>query len=580
MTSQQPSSLVHYYSAIRRSFSYSQVLLFYVLLAALIISVVTALELWNKSHMIAVPTRGGTLSEGIVGTPRFVNPLLALSDADRDLTTLVYSGLLRVNAEGELIPDLALSYTVSEDGLTYTFTLKSEATFQDGQAVTSEDVRYTVERAQDTVVKSPKRASWEGVSVETPNARTVVFHLKQGYASFLENTTLGILPKHLWKPVTSELFAFSELNLHAVGSGPYTIIKIRKDGAGTPLSYELTPFDGFVLQAPRIATLRLSFYQNEDNLTRAYLRREISAVSALSPTLVKSLPLQNGRIERAPLPRVFGVFFNQNQNKIFAQEEVRKALDTAIGKQRLVDTVLAGYGTVLTGPLPAGAIGYAAPLTATPQTDSDKLLQAQALLQQGGWKLNATSRVMERMDKQGVQALRFTLATVNTPELKEVAELIAGNWKKIGAQVEVKTFELGDLNQNVIRPRKYDALLFGEIIGRDPDLFSFWHSSQRNDPGLNIALYTNLQADRLLEQIRGEHDPVQRLARMKQFDQTLRTDTPAVFLYSPAFLYVLPTAVRGVNITSVTVPSERYLHIYQWYIEEEHIWPFFQKYAN
>jgi hypothetical protein len=69
---------------------------------------------------------------------------------------------------------------------------------------------------------------------------------------------------------------------------------------------------------------------------------------------------------------------------------------------------------------------------------------------------------------------------------------------KARGSVDVKIFDQGDLSQNVIRPRKYDALLFGEVIGRELDLFAFWHSSQRNDPGLNIALYANSTADKIL----------------------------------------------------------------------------------
>ena len=212
--------------------------------------------------------------------------------------------------------------------------------------------------------------------------------------------------------------------------------------------------------------------------------------------------------------------------------------------------------------------------------DADRILQAQALLQQAGWKLNAVSHVMERTDKKGTTALRFTLTTVNTPELKQVADLLAADWRKIGAEVEVKTFELGDLNQNVIRPRKYEALLFGEIVGRDPDFFSFWHSSQRNDPGLNIALYTNVQTDKLIEQLRAEHDPVRHQVLIRQVTDSIRTDAPAIFLYAPSFLYILPLTVQGVDIASVTVPSERFANIYQWYIEEEHVWPFFERYAQ
>src|SRR5690606_4288812 len=118
----------------------------------------------------------------------------------------------------------------------------------------------------------------------------------------------------------------------------------------------------------------------------------------------------------------------------------------------------------------------------------------------GGWTLNEETNVWEKQTKDGDIVLHFSLSVPDVPELKAVAELLKNDWAEIGVSVEIRIFESSDLNQNVIRPRRYDALLFGEVVGRESDLFAFWHSSQRNDPGLNIALYTNARADRLLEE--------------------------------------------------------------------------------
>ena len=123
--------------------------------------------IWNiqQEFLIEVPTEGGSLTEGVIGSPRFISPLLATSDTDRDLTTLVYSGLLRASTSG-LIPDLAESFSVSEDGLEYTFTLRENIKWHDGEPVTADDVVFTIEKAQDPTLRSPKRAVWEGVVVE------------------------------------------------------------------------------------------------------------------------------------------------------------------------------------------------------------------------------------------------------------------------------------------------------------------------------------------------------------------------------------------------------------------------------
>src|SRR4029079_11032839 len=124
------------------------------------------------------------------------------------------------------------------------------------------------------------------------------------------------------------------------------------------------------------------------------------------------------------------------------------------------------------------------------------------------------------------QALQFTLATANVPELRSAAQYLKNVWSAMGAQVSVQVYDQGDLSQNVIRPRKYDALLFGEVVGRELDLFAFWHSSQRNDPGLNIALYANKDADTILEQLRATRSETDRATLYKKFESELAADVP------------------------------------------------------
>ena len=148
-------------------------------------------------------------------------------------------------------------------------------------------------------------------------------------------------------------------------------------------------------------------------------------------------------------------------------------------------------------------------------------------------------------------------------------------WGKIGANVSVKVFEIGDLEQNAIRPRKYESLLFGEIMGRDPDPFAFWHSSQRNDPGLNVALYANIAADKLLEDARTTFDAEEREEKYIEFQNEVEKDIPAVFIYSPHFIYLVPDWAKGIEETSITVPSDRFSQVYNWHINTKRVWKAF-----
>ncbi|HUD03909.1 MAG TPA: ABC transporter substrate-binding protein, partial [Candidatus Paceibacterota bacterium] len=225
-----------------------------------IASVFWILVLLSDHFTVLVPTHGGSLTEGIIGTPRFVNPILATSDADRDIVALTYSGLMRAMPNGTLTPDLAKTYTISPDGLTYTFTLRQNAKFQDGTPVTADDVVFTVMKVQDLDIKSPEFANWNGVTAKADSSSEVSFTLKQPYAFFLQNATLGILPKHIWANVTDDSFPFSSYNTKPIGSGPFTVTSVSRDSSGVPTEYSLSAFGDFALGAPYLDSLTIKFY--------------------------------------------------------------------------------------------------------------------------------------------------------------------------------------------------------------------------------------------------------------------------------------------------------------------------------
>ena len=534
-------------------------------------SFVLAVKLIDR-RLVEIPRHGGNLTEGIIGRPRFINPVIAKSDADRDMATLVYSGLLRANPDGELVPDLAAHYDVSEDGLTYTFTLKDNLVWHDGIAITSADIAFTIDKVRDPglAIKSPRRASWEGVEVSTPDERTVVFHIKQPYAPFLDNTTMGIIPKHIWQNVPDEEFDVSYYNIEPIGSGPYRIGGIVKDSdKGLPRYYDLIAFKKFTLGEPYITHLRIQFFGNSQELTQAYSDHTIDQMHTLEPEQAHTLEASGFPIERSALPRIFALYFNQNQQPIFADKAVRQALNLTVDKEQIVNNVLSGYGKTIDGPLPFGNVVG----SSTDATSTDSIAAAQAILEKAGWVKNAAN-VYEKTDKKKktVTLLQFSIALPDVPELRAGAELIKSNWEKLGAQVTVKEFEQSTFAGEVLVPRKYDVLFYGQIIGRVPDPYPYWHSSQRNAPGLNVALYANKNVDQLLENARKETDEASRTILLDKFVQTIQQDIPAIFIYSPDFLYATSNKVRGIHTGLITTESERFLGVMNWYIESERVW--------
>ena len=561
-----------------RAFTASGRALFLFFAGLLVLSSVGLLYLLNEELMVAVPAHGGALTEGIVGAPRFINPILATSDADHDLVALVYSGLLRATPDGKYINDLAERYTISQDGRTYTVTLKNKLTFHDGTPLTVDDILFTVGLAQNAALKSPERANWDGVAVDKVDERTVTFTLKAPYAPFIENLTLGILPKHLWQKVRDDEFTLSDLNTAPVGSGPFKVSGNTRTTAGIPASYALDAFDAYALGTPYLDTLTLRFFQNETALVTGIKSGSVEAASGVSPSDLTGIDTDT--IRQSSLNRIFGIFFNQNQAEVLRDPNVRKALDMAIEREALVTHVLAGFGTPLTGPVPPTllpSIGAATQDQILSSTD-DRTVKARALLAHAGWTPGQDGILQKSISSgKGTKTIRlsFTLATGNVPELRAAAEYARSAWRALGVDMTVEVYDQGDLAQNVIRPRKYDALLFGEIIGRELDLFAFWDSSQRIDPGLNIALYANSTADRLLQQLRETSSPQTRATLYTQFASELTKDTPAVFLYTPDFVYIVPKDVLGLDLGFVETPSDRFLSAYLWHRETDHVWPLF-----
>jgi peptide/nickel transport system substrate-binding protein len=204
----------------------------------------------------------------------------------------------------------------------------------------------------------------------------------------------------------------------------------------------------------------------------------------------------------------------------------------------------------------------------------DRVERARDILKTAGWEFDTERGIWKKKIDGTITDLTFSVATANNPVFEATAEFLRNAWAQIGITVTVKQFEQSDLTQGIIRPREYEALLFGNHVGRGLDYYSFWHSSQRNDPGLNVALYTNIKTDPLLLEARTTTDITKRNDALIQFSEEIRAEAPALFLYEPELLYVLPKAVTGTTFTGVGEAYERFASVHDWYVDTESIWSF------
>ncbi|MBI2052771.1 MAG: hypothetical protein HYT34_00825 [Candidatus Ryanbacteria bacterium] len=519
----------------------------------------------DRNYSTQTPDQGGTLREGILGIPSKINPLLAISDADRDLVRLVYSGLMKSDGRGGLEKDLAQSYMVSDDGLSYSFTLREKLFWHDGERVTTDDIIYTINLAKNPRIASPKRANWEGVTPEVVNDREIKFYLRKPYAPFLETTTLGVIPKHIWSKVSPEEFALAEFNTSPIGSGPFKIDSITKNSAGGKQSYILKRFEDHQPASAYLDKIEFYFYPSEEELSGAVQSGAIqSANIILDPGRAgtKTLAVQ--------LPRIIGIFFNQDNDKILSDAKLRAALGFATDRERIVREATAARAAATSLPIPPGTFAYDKNLeekTFDPE-------RAKKILADAGYKDTDGDGILEKVAKKETTPLRFVISTSNAAELVKAGTAIQEMWKAIGVDAAVHAYEIGDLEQSIIRPRNYSALLFGQVVGYDPDPFAFWHSSQRNDPGLNIALYANTHVDKILEDARATIDADERGSLYRSFQEEIMKDKPAIFLYSPLYYYTVPDDLRGIDLVQIPLPPERFSGISHWYLATRSVWNF------
>lgn len=496
---------------------------FSAILILLIIVIFTAIfwgvNEWSKQSQL-MPAYGGQYIEGIVGKlPTQINPILISNDVERDLTELIFSSLVKYDGQGNLIPDLAYKYEIDQDQKTYTFYLREDIFFHDGQPLTADDVLFTVEKIKDPLVQSPLRPNFQGVEIEKIDSRTVRFKLKNVYYPFLHSLSFGILSANL--PFDSS---------PPIGTGPFQFKSTNNQ------SIQLVANQNYYLQKPYLNQIIFHFYPDEKSMALAYQQRSILGLSFISPANLDKIQAKNNlSIYSLPLPRYFALFFNQTKNKDLARLEIRQALALATDKQALIEEILNGHGQIIDTPL----------------------------LEQRDNQFNP-EKAKEILDDLKPE---FILTTSDWPELVQVAQLLKEQWQKVGIKTEIQIIPANEIQQNYIQPREYEALLFGEILGPEPDPFAFWHSSQINAPGLNLSLYSDKKVDKLLEEARQSPDQKTRQAKFKEFQEIIAKDIPAIFLYSPDYLYGVNKKIKGIELTKIHLPSKRFSQVNQWYIK-------------
>jgi len=585
------------------------------LAALIVISLIFIVFNFYYRNFLPTPRVGGEYIEGLFGAPQYINPILSqTNDVDADISRLVFSGLMRYDRDLQIVPDLAASWQESEDKKTYTFVLKENVKWHDDQGVSADDVVFTFQSIKDPDFKSPLLISLRGVEIEKIDDLTVKFILPGPYPSFLEVLTVGILPEHIWGEIPPINAHLTEYNLKPIGTGPWQFEKLTKDRLGNIKSYALIPNLNYYGPKPYLQKITFKFYPDFETGVSALKNHSIEGISFLPKDLKTSLGGKKDiKYYSFYLPQYTAVFFNQKANEILKEKNVRKALALSINKSKILSEALQLEGEIIDGPIlpvsispdPATKIEFNPNLAnqildeagwqrITPQDYQDFIAKQEAEKQnQDNQKTEAEKNVEakptstaevtpEEKNKEEAQPafyrkkdnkiLAVTLTTVNQPENDKAARLIQEFWQNIGVKVDLQIVEGSKISREVIKPRNYQILLFGIIVGSNPDPYPFWHSSQAQDPGLNLALWANRDVDNLLEDAKKATDQETLTKDYQKFYNILAEELPAIFLYNPTYTYVTAPKIKGLNIDRIITPADRFNNIEDWYIKTQRTW--------
>lgn len=502
------------------------------------------------------PAFGGLYVEGVVGSIESFNPLYeGLNPAEDDINKLVFSGLLKYK-DDKPFPNIAKSWEVLEDGKVYVFHLRDDAKWHDGQKLDAEDVVYTIQSIQDPDVRSTYSGIFRDIVPEATDQYTVKLTLPAYNPSFLLSLDFGILPKHLYEKTPGRNMMVAKQNQSPIGSGPYRFDKIEKKQSYNQVFLNANTDAN---AKPYIAKVRVRTYGDEDSMIQGYAKKEIMAISNISLSKLEATKkLQNITFLERYLPRYTALFFNQ-KSETMKNKNLRTALALSVDEKSISGIFDKEKVLNVESPIPPGHLGYNKDLKDTEYNPS----KAEETLKKDGWIKEGS--VWKKAGKE----LRISFYTSDTDEFKSISENVKKQWEKIGVIVDLVYLDSKTLQEDHIKPRVYDVLLYGITVGSDIDLYNVWHSSQKNDPGLNLSYFSNSRSDKYIELAQKSLDKQKSEEMIFKAQDLIMEDVPAVFLYNPAYIYGINRSVKGADISKISKQSDRFFDIENWYIREE-----------
>lgn len=506
-----------------RSLSKKELTLISIGSAVLLVSAILYGGYLIQTKTVEIPAHGGTWKEGIVGQPVFINPVISGNEADQDISVLLFD-----NIEG-------LSESIKTDALSkkWSVRLKEGLKWSDDEKITSDDVIFTFDTIINPESRSPFAANFDGATVSRISELEVEFSIPSSYI-FFEHTLreLRVIPKHIFGNIPPANFGLSSYAREPIGSGPYKFKSFKKEKNGFISEYVVTVNKNYSGDLPYIKDIVFKFYSDESRLIKAFGNGDIDGFPMSDPANISEISVRHD-INPLPADRYYAVFLNPGLVSSFRDIETRSVLSKLAPREEMVKDIFNDFALPSYGPIHEAS--------------------------------NAETAEESTIVEGSLVGLEFNLTVPDIGPLVAMAEKIKSSWESAGAVINISALRTADVQES-IRNRDYESLLFGNILNVPEDLYSFWHSSKRFYPGLNLAMFNNREADLLMEEIRSESDPELRTESLDRLLSIIRNNVGAIFLTSPDYLYISSPRLKGFSVEKVATFSDRFNEVESWYL--------------
>ncbi|MDD3661466.1 MAG: peptide ABC transporter substrate-binding protein [Candidatus Dojkabacteria bacterium] len=497
------------------------------------------------------------LKEGVIGNISSLNPLFVThNQVERDIQALIFNRLVQTGLDGNPHPELAQTWAISKDGKEFTFFLRKDVFWHDGERFTADDVIFTFETVQKLTNQDSYSEEFTNISFGKIDDFTIVVTLPETNPTLMDSLGLPIVPEHILGETRLSDLRFSDFNSFPVGTGPFAVT------ASTADSIELTRNTKYFESAPKLEKIIYSFFSTESEALEAATRFEVHLLGQVSQHMRSELSgYEAYKTYQSTMDlRHKVVFTNLRGTGALSSAQVRHALSAATDRDSLTASLSNGGSSSL-GPIHESSWAF------DPEIDryTFDLTRAGSLLDEAGWTLPGDGSGQYRQ-KDGAE-LEIRLSFLDTPENTSIAQALADQWKAAGIQLIADPQSYERISSETVPRRNFEALLFEIECTADPDEYNLWHSTKVDYPGLNLSGYSYERVDIILERARTEADREKRKRDYSLFQRYFMDDMPALYLFHPSYTFIAHSSVKGIELQDMTLPQRRYDTVEQWYID-------------